>query len=308
MKQNFYAAIAAFIWGTAFIAQEQCSKNSLGPFTVNALRSVIAAVVLAIIVVICRKTGITADARFCRKNQSLKPLLVGGVCCGIALAAASNLQQAGIAGSGSGKSAFITAMYIVIVPLLGLFRKKKVPFRVWGAVGIAVVGFYFLCLFGKGSTGLALSDLYVLICSVVFAIHILIVDYFSADTNGVELSCVQFIVVGMVSSICMLVFERPDIDAIMRCAIPILYIAVFSSGVAYTLQILAQKNSNPTVITLILSLESVFALLAEMILPGYGKEMKWQEITGCLLIFTAVILSQLPAINIKKGNKKNVQV
>ncbi len=290
MKQNLCAILAAFIWGSAFVAQDKCSEF-IGPFTVNALRGIVAFFVLLAVVAIGRKTGFIAVVK--NKKRYNKRLLLGGVCCGLALSIASNLQQAGIAESGAGKSAFITAMYVVIVPLLGLFFKKRASFNVWIAVIISVAGFYFLCLYGEGFK-LATGDLLVLLCSVIFAVHILIIDSF-CDVNGIELSCVQFGVVSIVSSICMFIFETPEIGDIMQCILPVLYVGVFSSGVAYTLQIIAQKNANPTVITLLLSLESVFAIFVERVIPGAAKSpMMWWEIAGCILIFGAVIISQIP--------------
>ncbi len=296
MKQNIFALLAALIWGTAFVAQDKCSQY-IGPFTVNALRGIVAFLVLSVIVLIAKKTGLSSVKE--RGKGYNKRLLMGGICCGLALAVASNLQQAGIAESGAGKSAFITAMYVVIVPILGLFFKKKVGIKIWASVLISIVGFYFLCLFGEGFS-LALGDLLVLLCSIIFAVHILIIDSFS-DVDGIELSCVQFAVVAVISAACMLVFETPDFAAILKCIFPILYVGVFSSGVAYTLQILALKNSNPTVISLLLCLESVFAVFAERIILGTNaKPMMWFEWTGSFLIFLAVILAQLPSVSVTK--------
>lgn len=295
MKQNICAVLAAFIWGSAFVAQDKCT-DFIGPFTVNALRGIIAFAVLLVIVLIGRKTGFISKQKNIKKYN--KRLLFGGVCCGIALAAASNLQQAGIGDSGPGKSAFITAMYVVIVPLLGLFFRKKASFNVWMGVAVSVVGFYFLCLYGEGFK-LATSDLLILFCAVIFAVHILIIDSFG-DVNGIELSCVQFAVVSIVSTICMFIFEKPEIENIIQCILPILYVGIFSSGVAYTLQIIAIKGANPTVITLLLSLESVFALFVEKIIPGASEgPMMWWEILGCVLIFGAVMISQ---VQFKKKN------
>lgn len=293
MKQNCCALLAAFIWGTAFVAQSTCAEY-LGPFSVNALRSIIATAVLAVIVLISRKTGLSKVKVKDKKYN--KRLLIGGILCGTALAAATNLQQAGLAETGAGKAAFITAMYVVIVPVLGLFLKKKAGGNVWLAVAMSIVGFYFLCLYGEGFS-LAPGDLLVLLCSILYAVHILIIDHFG-DVDGIELSCVQFAMVTVISSVCMFIFETPTMEAIIPCILPILYIGVFSSGVAYTLQIIAQKDANPTVITLLLSMESVFAVVAERVVPGRNAApLMWWEILGCVIIFTSVILSQ---INFKK--------
>ncbi len=289
MKQNICAIIAAFIWGSAFVAQDKCSAF-IGPFTVNALRGIVAFAVLLVIVIVGRKTGFIKPEKNRKKYN--KKLIKGGIWCGIALSIASNLQQAGIAESGAGKSAFITAMYVVIVPILGIFLKKKAGANVWAAVFISVIGFYFLCLFGEGLR-LSTGDLLVLLCSIIFAVHILIIDSFS-DVNGIELSCVQFAVVAVTSTLCMFVFETPVMENILQCILPILYVGIFSSGVAYTLQIISLKDANPTVITLLLSLESVFAIIVERLIPGFAKgPMMWWEILGCVLIFVAVIISQI---------------
>ncbi|MDP4118001.1 MAG: DMT family transporter [Bacillota bacterium] len=300
VKQNIYAVIAALIWGNAFVAQSECAKY-LGPFTVNALRSVIAVIALIPVALIFKKIRYGTKTEV--KKESRKKLIIGGICCGAVLSAATNLQQAGLSDTGAGKAAFITAMYIVIVPVLGIFLKKKVTYNVWVAVAISVIGFYFLCLFGEG-VHFAVSDLYILLCAVIFSTHILLIDHFTEYTDGIELSCVQFIVMAAISAVCMFIFETPTWNAIFKCILPLLYIAIFSSGVAYTLQIFAQKDANPTIITLILSLESIFAAFAERILPGgIKKPMFWWEYFGCALIFTAVVLAQIP---LKRRNVKTV--
>ena len=289
-KQNLCAILAAFIWGSAFIAQEMCS-GYLGSFTITALRSVVAVIVLFIIVTILNKSGKSSVK--VKDMAYYKRLAKGGLLCGIALAAATILQQSGIAESGAGKSAFITAMYVVIVPILGLFFKKRAEINVWISVFICVIGFYFLCLYGQGKLGISGGDLLVFLCSIIFALHILIIENFS-DVDSFELSCVQFFVVAVISTICMFAFEKINISNIINCILPILYLGVFSSGVAYTLQMVALKGSNPTVITLLLSLESVFAILCErFVFRTNINPMYWWEIFGCILIFSAVIFSQI---------------
>lgn len=290
LKQNLSAILAAFIWGSAFIAQEMCS-GYLGAFSITALRSIVAVIVLAVMVTILNKTG---KSTVKAKNKSYnKRLIKGGVLCGIALTAATILQQSGIAQSGAGKSAFITAMYVVIVPILGLFIKKRAAANVWVSVFICIIGFYFLCLYGQGSLGISGGDFLVFLCAVIFAVHILIIENFS-DVDSIELSCVQFFVVAVVSTIFMFLFENINISSVISCILPILYLGIFSSGIAYTLQMVALKDSNPTVITLLLSLESVFAILCErFIFRTNVNPMYWWEIFGCILIFSAVIFSQI---------------
>ena len=292
VKQNTCALITALIWGTAFVGQSICSKY-LGPFTTTALRSVIAAIFLTIVVFILRK--IKGQKSIFEDKIYFKKLLKSGIICGILLATATNLQQTGIGDTGAGKTAFITAMYVVIVPLLGIFVGKKAGTNVWAAVFVAVIGFYFLCLYGEGKIGIALSDLFVLLCAFMFSVHIITVDRVSEGIDGIELSCVQFYASAVVSLICMFFTEKVSVSDIHSCALPLLYISVFSSGIAYTLQIIAQKGSNPTVISLIFTLESVFAILAEHIIAGsMAKPMMWWETLGCTLIFLAVVFSQIP--------------
>ena len=214
-----------------------------------------------------------------------------GICCGTALAIASNFQQAGItAGTDAGKAGFLTALYVVLVPVFGLFFRRKVSLPVWVAVALSVVSLYLLCI--KGSFRLAAGDLLVLVCAVCFAVHILVIDHFGATCDGVKLSCVQFLFAGLWSAVCIPFFEHVDAAALLSCALPLLYVGVFSCGVGYTLQILAQKDSNPTVVTILLSLESVFAVIAGAII--LHQHMTPREYLGCALMFLAVVLAQIP--------------
>ena len=201
------------------------------------------------------------------------------------------LQQAGItAGTDAGKAGFLTALYVVLVPVFGLFFRRKVSLPVWIAVVLSVVSLYLLCI--KGSFRLAAGDLLVLVCAVCFAVHILVIDHFGATCDGVKLSCVQFLFAGLWSAVCIPFFEQVDISALLSCALPLLYVGVFSCGVGYTLQILAQKDSNPTVVTILLSLESVFAVIAGAII--LHQHMTPREYLGCALMFLAVVLAQIP--------------
>ena len=225
------------------------------------------------------------------KRAGRKQLWLGGFCCGTALAIASNFQQAGIAaGTDAGKAGFLTALYVVLVPVFGLFFKRKVSLPVWVAVALSVVSLYLLCI--KGSFRLAAGDLLVLVCAVCFAVHILVIDHFGSGCDGVKLSCVQFLFAGLWSAVCIPFFEQVDITALLSCALPLLYVGVFSCGVGYTLQILAQKDSNPTVVTILLSLESVFAVIAGAII--LHQSMTPREYLGCALMFLAVVLAQIP--------------
>ena len=290
VRQVVFPILAAFIWGTAFVAQDMCA-DSIGAFTFNATRYFIA--VLALLVVILIKDGLAKDKPSLspiQKKAANKQLWLGGLCCGTALAVASNFQQAGmVAGTDSGKAGFLTALYVVLVPLFGLFFKRKVNLSTWIAVVLSVVALYLLCI--KGEFSLAPGDLLILVCAVCFAVHILVIDHFTAYCDGVKLSCIQFLFAGIISAICMFIFETVDFAAIWSCIMPLLYVGIFSCGVGYTLQILAQKDSNPTVVTILLSLESVFAVIAGAII--LKQQMSVREYIGCAVMFAAVIQAQI---------------
>ena len=288
IRQNVLPVAAALIWGTAFVAQS-VSADHMGPFTFNMARSAVAFLFLLGFCLIRsgwkKKQGSAASARRPRKQ-----LLISGLCCGTALTVASFLQQKGLETTTSGKAGFITALYIVIVPLMGLFLKKRAPKAIWISVALAVAGLYCLCV--TEGFSIAAGDFYVLLCAFCFSVHILVIDHFSAFVDGIELSCMQFLVVTILSAVGMLATEVFSWEAVLLCLGPILYVGIFSSGVAYTLQILAQKDSNPTVVSLLLSLESVFATLAGAVI--LKDTMSGREIFGCALMLAAVVLAQLP--------------
>ena len=290
MRQVVFPILAAFIWGTAFVAQDLCA-DSIGTFAFNATRYFIAVLALLVVILISdklKKNKPTLTAQ--EKKAGSKQLWLGGLCCGAALAIASNFQQAGlVAGTDAGKAGFITALYVVLVPVFGLFFKRKVSLPTWIAVVLSVVALYLLCI--KGDFSLAPGDLLILVCAVCFAVHILVIDHFTAYCDGVKLSCLQFLFAGIISTICMFIFEDVDFAAILSCALPLLYVGIFSCGVGYTLQILAQKDSNPTVVTILLSLESVFAVIAGAII--LKQQMTVREYIGCVIMFAAVILAQI---------------
>ena len=290
MRQVVFPILAAFIWGTAFVAQDLCA-DSIGAFAFNATRYFIAVLALLVVILISdklKKNKPTLTAQ--EKKAANKQQWLGGLCCGAALAIASNFQQAGlVAGTDAGKAGFITALYVVLVPVVGLFFKRKVSLPTWIAVVLSVVALYLLCI--KGDFSLAPGDLLVLVCAVCFAVHILVIDHFTAYCDGVKLSCLQFLFAGIISTICMFIFEDVDFAAILSCALPLLYVGIFSCGVGYTLQILAQKDSNPTVVTILLSLESVFAVIAGAII--LKQQMTVREYIGCAIMFAAVILAQI---------------
>lgn len=291
LRQVVFPILAAFIWGTAFVAQDVCA-DAMGAFTFNGTRYYIA--VLSLLVVLAVSSGFRKDRPQispAEKKAQRRQLWLGGFCCGTVLAIASNFQQAGlVAGTDGGKAGFITALYVVLVPVFGLFFRRRVSLPVWIAVALSVGALYLLCI--KGSFRLAAGDLLVLVCAVCFAVHILVIDHFGATCDGVKLSCVQFLFAALWSAVCIPFFEHVDAAALLSCALPLLYVGVFSCGVGYTLQILAQKDSNPTVVTILLSLESVFAVIAGAII--LHQSMTPREYLGCALMFLAVVLAQIP--------------
>ena len=298
VRQVVFPILAAFIWGTAFVAQDLCA-DSIGTFAFNATRYFIAVLALLVVIAVsdkAKKNRPTPTAE--EKKAANKQLWLGGLCCGVALAIASNFQQAGlVAGTDAGKAGFITALYVVLVPVFGLFFKRKVSLPVWIAVVCSVVALYLLCI--KGDFSLAAGDLLILVCAVCFAVHILVIDHFTAYCDGVKLSCLQFLFAGIISAMCMFLFETVDFAAIWSCILPLLYVGIFSCGVGYTLQILAQKDSNPTVVTILLSLESVFAVIAGAII--LHQQMTAREYIGCVVMFVAVILAQIQFPEKKKA-------
>lgn len=288
IRQNVFPVLAALIWGTAFVAQS-VSTEFVGPFTFNTARSVVAFLFLLVLCLLLRAKR-QGDGRAETGPDAGKNLIVAGLCCGTALTVAAFLQQKGLETTTSGKAGFITALYIVIVPIMGIFLKKKAPKIIWISVVLAVIGLYFLCI--TEGFSVTIGDFYTLLCAFCFAVHILVIDYFGQFVDGVELSCAQFGVAGVLSGIGMLLTEMPSVEAVLACLGPILYVGILSSGVAYTLQILAQKDSNPTVVSLLLSLESVFATLAGAVI--LHDRMSGREYFGCLVMLAAVVLAQLP--------------
>ena len=286
--------LTALIWGSSFVAQ-RAGMEYIGPFTFNGIRSLIGGLVLIPVIFLFsknktaqeKKEELTED----EKKAGKKTLLLGGILCGIVLFAASSLQQIGMVYTTAGKAGFITALYIVLVPILGVFIRKKVKPIVWLCVILAVAGLYLLCM-TDAAFRLTFGDSLVLLCALCFAVHIMTVDYFITKADGVKLSCIQFLTAGIEGMICMMIFESPDMGAILDCWLPILYAGVLSCGIGYTFQVVAQKHAEPTVASLIMSLESVFAVICGAIL--LSETMSARELSGCAIIFAAVIISQLP--------------
>lgn len=324
LRQSCFLFLTATIWGIAFVAQS-VGLDYVGAFTFNAVRSLIGSIVLIPCIVFLNRLKSSSGtsfsttrraaraplqrhnstARACASKTSgkitsdnkhtgsddTKTLLKGGVLCGIILCIASNLQQFALNYTTVAKAGFITSLYIIIVPILGIFLHKKAGLKIWLAVFIALTGMYLLCSKGDKFT-LQRGDLYLLGSAFVFSLHILTIDHFSPKTDGVKLSCIQFFVCSLLSGVGMIIFEKPNIGSILDAWLPIIYAGILSCGVAYTLQIVGQNGMNPTIASLILSLESVVSLIAGWII--LGQKLSAKELGGCALVFAAIILAQVP--------------
>ncbi len=294
-KNAIMLAVAALIWGVAFVAQS-VGMDHVGPFTFNGVRCLVGAVALLPVIWFFerkkKQAGRTEDREKVVGNQreETKNLLMGGLLCGTFLFLASSLQQIGLQYTSSGKAGFVTAFYIVIVPVLGIFLHKRVAGKVWIAVVLALVGLYFLCMTESFTIGK--GDVYIFACAFVFSIQILMVDHFAPKVDGVKLSCLEFLVSGILSLFFMFSLEHPTMSGIFAAGIPILYAGVLSCGVAYTFQILGQRDSNPAIASLIMSLESTFSVLAGWIL--LHETLSCREAVGCIFMFVAILLAQLP--------------
>ena len=283
-KSPLLLLLTATIWGVAFVAQS-VGMDYVEPFTFNGVRNLLGALVLLPVLY-----GMSGKKTAAVEKKDARTLWLGGMLCGLCLCVASSLQQIGIQYTTAGKAGFLTAMYIIMVPVFGLFLKKKCSPFVGISIVLATVGLYLLSI--KEGFNIGKGDIYVILCAVVFSMHILVIDYFAPKCNGVKLSCIQFLVCGVLCSVIALVVEEPTISGILAAWLPIAYAGVMSCGVAYTLQIIGQKGMNPTVASLILSLESVISVLAGWLLLNQTLSVK--EIIGCVIMFAAIILAQLP--------------
>lgn len=288
LKNAAILLLTATIWGFAFVAQS-VGMEHIGPFTFGCARMFIGCAVLLPVVAVLRTQRLSGDVQ--TRRRAAKCTVIGGVCCGLVLAAASLTQQFGLLYTTVGKAGFITACYIVIVPLVSLLLGKRCGPYVALGVALAVLGLYFLCI--KEGLSIGRGDVLVFICAFLFAGHILVIDHFSPHADCVAMSAIQFLVAGMVAGVGMLLFEQPQLSSLLAAWKPVLYTGALSSGVAYTLQIIGQKGMNPTVSSLIMSLESVISVLAGFLL--LGQALSARELFGCALMFAAIVLAQLPA-------------
>ncbi|MFI3238491.1 MAG: DMT family transporter [Lachnospiraceae bacterium] len=287
MRSALILLLTATIWGVAFVAQS-VGMDYIEPFTFNGVRSLIGA--LTLVPCIYFMKGNTKKLSAQDKVVSRKMLIQGGVVCGILLCIASSLQQIGLMYTTAGKAGFLTTFYIIIVPLFGLIIGKKCTTYTYIGVVLALVGLYLLSI--KDGFRMEVGDLYILACAVVFALHILAIDYYAPRTDSVKMSCIQFLVSGVICMVVAFLFETPELEYILMAKVPVLYAGVMSCGVAYTLQIIGQKGMNPTVASLILSLESVIAVIAGFFLLQQALTIR--ELIGCAVVFVAILLAQLP--------------
>ena len=288
--------LTALIWGTGFVAQS-AGGDAIGAFSFNSIRMLVGAAALLPVIKLLDKTGLNKKKPQTARGR--KNTLIGGVCCGVILTVASNFQQQGITmGTSAGKAGFITACYIVFVPIIGILVGKKINIKIIAGVGLTVIGLYMLCM--NGEAGIQKSDLIVLVCSVCYAVHIMVIDHFSPKADGVRMSCIQFLVCGLLTALPMIIFEIAPLGIgvwrsyfnSFEAWVSILYAGILSCGVAYTLQIVGQVGVEPTLASMLLSLESVFSVISGRILLHQYLGIK--EIMGCALIFVAIILAQLP--------------
>ena len=294
--------LAAMIWGLAFSAQD--AATSVPPFTLGAVRSVFATVFLIFVIISFDKISNTRRRLFSKKKiiDVNRTEIIGGTLCGAILAVASFFQQTGIAGgTEAGKAAFITSLYVVLVPVYAIFFKRRAALNVWISMPIAIVGFYLLCI--TENLSMVFSDVFVLICALIFPFHILVIDRFSPQCDGIRMSFIQFFVASLINAILALIFESPiSFSLIGEHIMPLLFLGIGSSGIAYTLQIIGQRGANPAAASIIMSLESVFGVLGSAIF--LGEEMLTREYIGCAILFVAVIISQID-ISVFKESKGN---
>lgn len=288
LKGSLVLLLATTIWGTAFVAQDE-AMAFVGPFTFQAVRCFMALLVLLPTSLIADRKK--SDGLSYGKRWADKKLWKAGILCGIPLFIACNLQQLGIAeNTGAGKSAFITAMYIIFVPIIGLLRKQKIRWTIPVSVLLAVVGLYYLSCYGV--TQISTGDLLLFGCAIAFSVQITFVDIFANSVDVVRLSTIQALVCTILSSVFMFILETPTWSGIYDALLPLAYVGCLSMGLSYTLQIVGQKNLDPSVASLIMSMESVFAVIAGGIIQK--QWLKQWEFIGCILVLAAVIISQLP--------------
>ncbi len=303
VRQIILPLLAAAIWGAAFLAQGNLS-NVLPPFFINFSRCMVA--VVALLLVDFGFTAYKKSKQIEAERADVKKLILGGLCCGLSLCGAINVQQIGIGGTSSGEAAFVTTLYMILVPVFGVFLKRKASVNIWISVGMAVIGLALICQVQTATINV--SYLYLIASAFFFAVQILFVDYFVRFVDGVKLSCAQFLVAGVVSGIISLFSEKVDFTNMSQAILPLLYLGIFSSAVGYTLQIIAQKDTNPTIVSILLSMESAFALLFGVIsclITSTPIKEEPLQFLGCFLMLCAVVLSQVNPFKSRSNNANN---
>lgn len=294
--------IASVIWGFAFTAQK--AAVSISPFTLGALRSAVATVFLLLVIPVFDRVRGTGRSIFPKKgsNSLTRPELIGGTLCGVLFTAATAFQQFGLdLGADAGKASFITALYVAAVPIYSLILGKRSTPSVWLGVLLSILGFYLLCI--TRDFTLQTPDLLVLACALVFAVHIMVADKFSPVCDGVRMSSVQFAVATLLNGALALAFERDlSIAALGANILPVLYLGIASSGIAYTLQIIGQRETPPAASSIILSLESVFGVIGAALM--LGERMTLRESVGAAVVFLAVVLAQIDFSFLKKRKEQ----
>lgn len=305
--------LTAMVWGGSFVAQKS-GMELIGPFAFNGIRTIIGGIVLIPLIMVLDRMkskkqasvpAVKADAADSAlseadKKNDQKLLITGSICCGLALLVAGMLQQIGMMYTTAGKAGFITALYVVLVPIFGRILGKKIRPLIWLCVLASAFGLYLLCMPASGGFGhINKGDLIVLACALCFAVHILLIDYFSPKVDGVRLSCLQFFIAGILCVILMfpldpvLGYDIPSLSQLLDAWIPIVYAGALSCGAGYTMQIVAQADTDPAVASMILCLESVFAVIAGMLI--LGESLSLREASGCIIMFAAILAAQLPA-------------
>jgi drug/metabolite transporter (DMT)-like permease len=313
LKGDLMLVLTAMVWGGSFVAQKS-GMELIGPFAFNGIRTIIGGIVLIPLIMVLDRMkskkqasvpAVKADAADSAlseadKKNDQKLLITGSICCGLALLVAGMLQQIGMMYTTAGKAGFITALYVVLVPIFGRILGKKIRPLIWLCVLASAFGLYLLCMPASGGFGhINKGDLIVLACALCFAVHILLIDYFSPKVDGVRLSCLQFFIAGILCVILMfpldpvLGYDIPSLSQLLDAWIPIVYAGALSCGAGYTMQIVAQADTDPAVASMILCLESVFAVIAGMLI--LGESLSLREAAGCIIMFAAILAAQLPA-------------
>lgn len=294
--------LTAFVWGSSFVAQS-VGMQEIEAFTFNGIRTLLGAAVLFPFIIIRDHVNgkNMSDDEIQDKRLADKRVIRSGFILGIVFCGASNFQQFAFYYSASGKIAFITALYMFFVPLFGLFLHKRVSVLTWICIAFGFLGLYFLSIDPTNVSAINQGDILAFICAILYAAHILLIDQYVSDVDGTKLSCMQFIVSGIISCILMFIFESPNFGSIENAAIPLLYSGVMSCGLAYTFQIIGQKYVDATIASLLMCMESVFAVLSGAVI--LHEIMTAREIIGCIIMFVAIILSQISEMKNSKGKK-----